>query len=147
MEEEPQTPKAVEPAEEDLRELLETREQERAVGWQRLNRLSTWLVAGFLAVGSAAFLSSGTNREIIASLFREAPPAVPAAAPRIFAAAAENPDEEALKKAAGMPTRADEAARAKNGPLVDKEDIKFAMDLLQFMQGPPAKQAEPATSK
>jgi hypothetical protein len=24
-----------------------------------------------------------------------------------------------------------------NGKIIDKEDIKFAMDLMQFMQGPP----------
>lgn len=139
---EPQNPD--EPEEDELRHLLEEREQQQAVGWQHLSRISTKLIGLALLAGMAAFLAIGSNRDWVAAMFQDSPPAPaaapakPATVPAIFAGAVDNPDEEALKRAAGMPTKADERAKAKDGKIIDKEDIKFAMDLMQFMQGPPA---------
>ena len=146
MQEEKREQIAVEPSEEDLRELLEAREREQAVGWRKLNRASTWILLLAAAAGLGAFLSSGSNRADLASMFREQPAAPPAAVPAVFAAAVENPDEEALKRAAGIPTRAEEAKR-KDGKIIDQEDIKFAMDLMQFMQGPAAPAPDGKTGK
>lgn len=137
-------PKPAEPEEDELRQLLEEREEQQAVGWQHLSRISTKIMGLALLAGAVAFLSIGSNRDWVAAMFHDAPPASepppaePATVPSIFAGAVENPDEEALKRAAGMPTKADERAKALDGKLIDKEDIKFAMDLMQFMQGPPA---------
>lgn len=135
-------PKPVEPEEGKLRELLEEREQQQAVGWQNLNRISTRIIGVALLVGVVAFVSIGSNREWMAAVFQDKPaaaePAKPAQVAAIFAGAVEDPDEEALKRAAGMPTKADERAKAKDGKIIGKEDIKFAMDLMQFMQGPAA---------
>ena len=134
--------KPVEPEEDELRDLLDERDQQRAVGWQHLSRISTKIIGIVLLVGVVAFLAIGSNRDWVAAMFQNKPPAPepakPATVPAIFAGAVDNPDEEALKRAAGMPTKADERAKAKDGKIIDKEDIKFAMDLMQFMQGPPA---------
>jgi len=139
--EEPELPKPVEPEEDELRELLEERDQQQAVGWQHLSRISTKIIGFSMVAGLVAFLAIGSNRDWVAAMFQNKPPvpepAKPATVPAIFAGAVENPDEEALKRAAGMPTKADERAKAKDGKIIDKEDIKFAMDLMQFMQGPP----------
>lgn len=130
----------MEPEEAELRDLLEDREQLQAVGWQRLSQTSTRIIGFALLAAVAAFLAIGSNRDWVAAMFRGTPatpePAKPAAVPAIFAGAVENPDEEALKRAAGMPTKADERAKASDGKIIGKEDIKFAMELLQFMQGP-----------
>lgn len=144
MREETEPPKPAEPEEDELRHLLEEREEQQAVGWQHLSRISTRIIGLALLAGGVAFLSIGSNRDWVAAMFHDAPPvsepapAKPATVPAIFAGAVENPDEEALKRAAGMPTKADERAKAMDGKIIDKEDIKFAMDLMQFMQGPPA---------
>lgn len=144
MREELEPPKPTEPEEYELRQLLEEREEQQAVGWQHLSRISTKIIGLALLAGVVAFLSIGSNRDWVAAMFHDAPPASepspakPATVPAIFAGAVENPDEEALKRAAGMPTKADERAKAMDGKIIDKEDIKFAMDLMQFMQGPPA---------
>lgn len=142
-------PKPVEPEEDELRGMLEKREQQQAVGWQHLNRMSSKIIGLALLAGAVAFFSVGSNREWMAAVFQNEPavpePAKPTTVPAIFAGALENPDEEALKRAAGMPTKADERARAKDGKLVDQEDIKFAMDLLRFMQGSP--EAAPKAGK
>jgi len=133
--------KPVEPEEDELRELLEERDHQQAVGWQHLNRISTKIIGLALLAGVVAFLAIGSNRDWLAAMFQNKPPvpepSKPATVPAIFAGAVENPDEEALKRAAGMPTKADERARAKDGKIIDKEDIKFAMELMQFMQGQP----------
>lgn len=136
-------PKPAEPEEDELRDLLEERDRQRAVGWQHLSRISTRVIGFALLAGGVAFLSIGSNRDWVAAMFHDAPPvtatapAKPATVPAIFAGAVDNPDEEALKRAAGMPTKADERAKAKDGKIIDQQDIKFAMDLMQFMQGPP----------
>jgi hypothetical protein len=134
-------PKPVEPEEDELRDLLDQRDQQQAVGWQQLRRTSSRIIGIVLLAGVVAFLAIGSNRDWVAAMFQNKPPAPepakPATVPAIFAGAVENPDEEALKRAAGMPTKADERAKAMNGKIIDKEDIKFAMDLMQFMQGPP----------
>lgn len=141
MSEGEEPPKPVEPEEAELRELLDERDQQQAVGWQHLSRLSTKIIGLALLAGLVAFLAIGSNRDWVAAVFQNKPPvpepAKPATVPAIFAGAVENPDEEALKRAAGMPTKADERAKAKDGKIIGKEDIKFAMDLMQFMQGPP----------
>ena len=142
MSEEREPPKSAEPEEDELRGLLEERDQQRAVGWQHLSRISTKIIGFSLLAGLVAFLATGSNRDWAAAMFHDTPPAAapakPATVPAIFAGAADNPDEEALKRAAGMPTKADERAKAKSGKIIDQQDIKFAMDLMQFMQGPPA---------
>ena len=134
--------KPVEPEEDELRELLEQRERQQADGWQNLRRTSTRILGFGLLAGMIAFLSIGSNRDWVAAVFQDKPtapePAKSTTVPAIFAGAVENPDEEALKRAAGMPTKADERAKAKDGKIIDQEDIKFAMDLMQFMQGPAA---------
>lgn len=141
MSEGAEPPKPVEPEEDELRDLLDQRDQQQAVGWQQLRRTSTRIIGIVLLAGVVAFLAIGSNRDWVAAMFQNKPPAPepakPATVPAIFAGAVENPDEEALKRAAGMPTKADERAKAMNGKIIDKEDIKFAMDLMQFMQGPP----------
>ena len=140
--------KPVEPEEDELRELLEERDHQQAVGWQHLNRISTKIIGLALLAGVVAFLAIGSNRDWLAAMFQNKPPvpepSKPATVPAIFAGAVENPDEEALKRAAGMPTKADERARAKDGKIIDKEDIKFAMELMQFMQGQPVAEKKDA---
>lgn len=151
MSEGTEPPKPVEPEEDELRDLLERREQQQAAGWQNLRRTSTKILGLALLAGAVAFVSIGSNRDWVASMFDDTPPAPapakPATVPAIFAGAVENPDEEALKRAAGMPTKADERAKAKDGKIIDKEDIKFAMDLMQFMQGPAAPAAPAPDAK
>lgn len=138
-----------EPDEAELRELLETREEQQAARWQDLRRISTRIIGMAVLAGAAAFLAIGWNRDPAAGDAGGNPqagvPDKPAAVPAIFAGAVENPDEEALKRAAGMPTKADERAKAMDGKVIDQEDIKFAMDLLQFMQGRP--EAPPKAGK
>lgn len=135
-------PKPAEPEEDELRGLLEERDQRQALGWQHLRRTSTRVIGFALLAGGVAFFAIGSNRDWLAAMFDDSPPAPapakPATVPAIFAGAVDNPDEEALKRAAGMPTKADERAKAKDGKIIDQQDIKFAMDLMQFMQGPPA---------
>lgn len=141
MSEGAEPPKPVEPEEDELRDLLDQRDQQQAVGWQQLRRTSSRIIGIVLLAGVVAFLAIGSNRDWVAAMFQNKPsapePAKPATVPAIFAGAVENPDEEALKRAAGMPTKADERAKAKDGKIIDQQDIKFAMDLMQFMQGPP----------
>lgn len=137
-------PRSAEPEEDELRHLLEEREQQHAVGWKHLSRISTKIIGLALLAGMMAFLAIGSNRDWVAALFQDSPaasepaPEKPAKVPAVFAGAVEDPDVEALKRAAGMPTKADERAEAKDGKIIDQEDIRFAMDLMQFMQGPPA---------
>lgn len=151
MNESAESLKRVEPEEDELRNLLEEREQQQAVGWQNLRRTATKILGFALLAGVVAFVSIGTNRDWVAAMFQETPPvpapAQPATVPAIFAGAVENPDEEALKRAAGMPTKADERAKAMDGKIIDQEDIKFAMDLMQFMQGPPEAASKEGESK
>lgn len=146
MNNEAEPPKAAEPEEDELRDLLDERDQRTAVGWQSLNRTSTRIIGLALVLGMIIFLAVGSNRDWIAAMFDDKPPAPapakPATVPAIFAGAMENPDEEALKRAAGMPTKADERAKARDGKIINKEDIKFAMELMQFMHGPPEKAAK-----
>ncbi len=141
MEETNKPSRADEPDEGELRALLETRERQQADRWQDLRRVSTRIIGLAFVAGAVAFLATGWNREPAAADAGGNPqagaPVKPTAVPAIFAGAVENPDEEALKRAAGMPTKAEERAKAMDGKIIDQEDIKFAMDLLQFMQGPP----------
>ncbi len=144
-------PKPVEPEEDELRDLLEKREQQQAAGWHNLRRTATRILGFAMLAGVVAFVSIGSNRDWVAAMFHDTPPAPapaqPATVPAIFAGAVENPDEEALKRAAGMPTKADERAKAMDGKIIDQEDIKFAMDLMQFMQGPPEAASKEGKSK
>ena len=149
MEEASQPSRAGEPDEAELRELLESRDEQQAARWQDLRRISTRIIGLAVLAGAAAFLATGWNGDPAAADAggnpQDAATDQPAAVPAIFAGAVDNPDEEALKRAAGMPTKADERAKAMDGKVIDPEDIRFAMDLLQFMQGPP--EAAPKAGK
>jgi len=138
--------------------MLERREQVQATQQHRLAGIGTRIVAASLAALIIGFFSFSDNREAVASMFRE--PA-PEAAPPPQA----SPALELLQAAAKPPTgrqesASEELARTANnvtagplltpegispdGKLVSKEDISFAVQLLNFAQGPPTQQAPPA---
>ena len=102
------------------------------------------------------FFSFGDNRELVASLLREAEPgadapARPEPAPQLATPTAkpggkqEGVSEELTRTANNItagPLLTPEGI-APDGKLVSKEDIGFAMQLLNFAQGPPTQEAPP----
>ena len=108
--------RAAEPAEQELREMLESRTRESvAVRRRTSRRLSVLLLvtAAIMAIWFAIMMTT-----------------------------AENPDESALERSAGMPTGTSQAAKTSDGQIIDEGDIRFAMELMQFMGASP----EPAES-
>jgi len=126
--------------------MLEEREQVQATTQHQLARIGTRVLAAGLAALAIGFFSFSDNREAVASMFREPAPE-PARPPQQSAPA---------KPADGQLSAADELTRAANdmtsnplalpsdGKIIHKEDIGFAMELLNFAQGPPTQQAPPA---
>jgi hypothetical protein len=130
-----------EPSEEELRAMLEEREQVQATARRQLAGIGTRILAVGLAALVIGFFSFSDNREAVASMFREAAPD-PA------------PPPPAAKPAGVQESVADELIRTANdvtaGPLaspdgkaISKEDIGFAMELLNFAQGPPPREEAP----
>jgi hypothetical protein len=136
-----------EPSEEELRAMLEAREQVHATTQHQLARIGTRVLVAGLAALAIGFFSFSDNREAVASMFREPAPE-PARPPQ--------PAPAPAKPADGQVSAADELTRAANdmtsnplalpsdGKIIHKEDIGFAMELLNFAQGPPTQQAPPA---
>ena len=134
----------------DAREQLKTSEQHRLAG------VATRIAAGAFAVIAIVFFSFGDNRELVTALFSEldpnadAPPrpqpapqlALPTAKP---AGTQESASEELTRAANNVtagPLLTPEGI-APDGKLVSKEDIGFAMQLLNFAQGPRNQEAPP----
>lgn len=118
--------------------MLENREREQAAGWSRMRKISTRLLLGGLALAGIVFLSFGSNRALIATLLRDSP-AEPAAARVVAPRTMDHSDEAMLQRAAGIPLASDLKI---DGKLVSKDDIRLAMELMNFMNVPDA----PATA-
>ncbi|HEY1121415.1 MAG TPA: hypothetical protein VGE67_07425 [Haloferula sp.] len=142
--------------------MLENREKVQATEQHRLAGIGTRIVAGVVAALVIGFFSFSDNREAVASMFREpAPEAETGPQPRAL------PSLELLdapaKSAGGQESASEELTRTANtvtaGPLltpeglapggkvVSKEDIGFAMQLLNFAQGPPTQEAPKPAEK
>ncbi|WP_226895513.1 hypothetical protein [Luteolibacter marinus] len=132
--------------------MIEEREREKSAVSNEWRRLSTRVLLGGLAFVILAFVSIPAGRDLIGMMFRETsepPPAAPPSAPALFSlpVPAEDPDAVALKRAAGIPLNSE---LHEDGKVVDQEDIRFAMELMNFMQGAPPsgkRKAEGAPAK
>lgn len=125
----------VEPPENELRRMLEARERSQEIARQGLwKRGSKVMLIGFVVLLAVA-LAFPQVRDLIATTARELPKEM--GEPKAAAAPAAKPsDEDLLKKAAGM------VSKANGGKAVDTKDLEFGVELLQFMQGPPKKEEE-----
>jgi hypothetical protein len=136
--------------------MLDAREQVKTSEQHRLAGIATRIAAGVVAVIAIVFFSFGDNRELVTSLLREtepnadAPPR-PESAPQLAPPTAkpagkqESASEEIARtanNATAGPLLTPEGI-APDGKLVSKEDIGFAMQLLNFAQGPRNQEAPP----
>ncbi|QJE96390.1 hypothetical protein [Luteolibacter luteus] len=121
------------PSEDALHRMLEERERSQANNQRHLKRIASRILLGIFAVVLLGFLSMKEARDLIVSLFQDKPqpskvplqaePGVPG-----------NMNEETVKKVADM------VSKASGGQVIDKGDIEFGAELLNFMQTPkPAK--------
>ena len=117
--------------------MLEAREQQQASGWKHLNKTFTKLVLIGLASAAVVILAVPATRDVVVSLVREVPKALsePVAAPVPLNAPSTPPDQAMIDRAAAI------AAKANGGNGLDKHDVEFGMQLLNFMQTPPRPQA------
>ncbi|MEK7950988.1 hypothetical protein [Luteolibacter soli] len=147
------------PSEEELRAILERREQVLAMQQHNLGRIVTRVVVALIALALIGFFSSSENREIVASLFREpAPePVLPPAPPRLptdvglgpapakpAAGQVESASDELLRTATNAsagPLISPESISS-DGKIISKEDIGFASELLNFAEGPRTQRAK-----
>jgi hypothetical protein len=135
-----------EPSEEELRAMLEKREQVQATQQHRLARIGTRFLMVVFAAAAIAFFSSSENREAAASMFREpepapAPPPKPAM-PAKSGGAPETVEEQLIRGATDATTLS-----SPDGKMISKEDIGLAVEILNFMQGPPPREEPPAEEK
>jgi hypothetical protein len=133
--------------EEDLRTMLEAREQVQATTQHQLARIGTRILAVTFAALVIGFFSFSDNREAVASMFREAtseptPPPQARAAPANMADGQESVADELIR--ATNDVNAGPLALPQDGKVVSKEDIGFVMQMLNFAQGPPNQAAPPA---
>lgn len=129
MEEANQPRVPVEPSEEELRAMLEDRELKQAGDWNRLKRLATRVILVLVAIGALVFFGSGLHKDLAAVMFPEALPSA------------------ASKVPVTPPVSAASPAESGGGKLIDQDDIRFTMQLMNFMQGPAKDEARPAADE
>ena len=117
------------PSEDALHRMLEERERGQADNLRHLKRIASRILLGILALFAIGFLGMKETRDLIVSLFQDKPEPSQAALKRELPA---NVDEEALKRVADM------VSKASGGQTIDKGDIEFGAELLNFMQSPRA---------
>ena len=122
--------------------MLEEREQVQAASRHRLARICTLILTVGFAVLALAFFSSSDNRDAVASLFREPAPEPPPRPQPVKPAGAQESVEDELKRTAHDVIAGPLASP--DGKVISKEDIGFAMELLNFAQGPPSHEEPPA---
>jgi hypothetical protein len=132
--------------------MLEEREQVQATVQHGLARVGTRILAVGFAVLAIGFFSFSDNREAVASMFREAPsepapPAKPPPTPAKPAPGQESAADELIRTANDVTAGPLAAPVSPDGKVVSKEDIGFAMELLNFTQGPRTQEAPRAEKK
>jgi hypothetical protein len=132
--------------------MLEAREQVQAKAQNRLAGIGTRIFVIGFAVLTIGFFSFSDNREAVVSMFREPateptppPKPAPALAPAKPAAGQESPSDELVRTANDV--TAGPLALPSDGKIIHKEDIGFAMELLNFTQGPRTQEAPQAEKK
>lgn len=134
--------------------MLETREQVQAKEQHRLAGIGSRVFAITFAALAIGFFSFSSNREAVASMFREAAPeAAPpprslpslelldaTATPAGQQESASNELIRAANNASAGPMFTPEGINP-DGKIISKEDIGFAMQLLNFGNAPPAREA------
>ena len=115
------------PSEDALHRMLDERERGQADNLRHLKRLASRILLGILALVVIGFLSLKETRDLIVSLFQDKPEPPKSALKTELPA---NVDEEALKRVADM------VSKASGGQVIDKGDIEFGAELLNFMQTP-----------
>ena len=122
--------------------MLEEREQVQATARHRLARIGTRILAVGLAGLAIGFFSFSDNREAVASLFREPAPE-PAPPPQVAKppGAHESVEDELIRTANNVNAG---PLASPDGKAISKEDIGFAMELLNFAQGPRPREETPA---
>lgn len=138
------------PSEDDLQSMLEAREQVKAAARNRLSGIGTRIVVIGFAVLTIGFFSFSDTREAVASMFREpasepTPPPQPAPAPAKPIPGQESASDELVRTANAV--NAGPLALPADGKIISKEDIGFAMELLNFTQGPRTQEAPKAEKK
>lgn len=131
--------------------MLEERERKQAGDWSKLKRWSTRIVLAFIAVVAVVFFGTGLHKDLAAAMSGE--PAPPAArkgrtAPVVPAIPAAGPSESVetvLKQSSGYDP-APAKAKPGNGKLIDQDDIRFTMQLMDFMQGKSKHDPRPAAA-
>lgn len=116
--------------------MLDERDRGQADNLRHLKRIATrvlWTIAAVIVLG---LMGIKETRELLVSLFQDPPPKPQVAAKPAMPAKL---DEEALKKVGDM------VSKASGGQTLEKGDIEFGMELLNFMQDPPKK--DPAAQK
>ena len=131
--------------------MLEAREQVQAKAQNRLAGIGTRIFVIGFAVLTIGFFSFSDTREAVLSMFEPAPEPTPSPQPA--------PALIPAKPAAGQESASDELTRAANnvtagplalpsdGKIIHKEDIGFAMELLNFTQGPRVQEAQQPEKK
>lgn len=117
------------PSEDALHRMLEERERGQADNLRHLKRIASRVLVGIVVVVALVFLSLKETRDLIVSLFQDKPEP---AKVELKQELPKNVDEEALKRVADM------VSKASGGQVIDKGDIEFGAELLNFMQTPKA---------
>jgi hypothetical protein len=132
-------PGSDEPTEDELRAMLAVREDRQRAERRRLSRRLSRALLGMTVIATAAVTAIPATRGWIAGLGQPAPavdrpPPPPPLPPPLLRRAADN---GALLREARMSPSADPQGKGGDGGIIDQGDMRFAMDLLQFLQGPP----------
>lgn len=123
---------AEEPSEDDLRKMIEDRERQQEVGWSESRKTFTRIVLGGIAVVAVCALVFATNRDLSHWLFY-GPPADSATRKSKLDKPTDQSEAAMLMRAAGIPMPED---LKMDGELVSEDDIRFTMELMQFMRVP-----------
>lgn len=113
--------------------MLEERERGQADNLRQLKQLASKILWGFAVVVAIGLLSLKETRDLLMSVFQDAPAKPVASAQPANPLTAGKVDEESLRRVADM------VSKSTGGQVVDKGDIEFGMELLNFMQTPKPK--------
>jgi hypothetical protein len=121
--------------------MLEARERDQARTWQGLRKTGTKLILFGMVTGAVIAMAVPSSRDLLISVARELPkqlsgdPEAPVAADNRMPTAKAAPQgppsgDEMVRQATAI------GAHASGGQVVDKKDLEFGMELMNFMTGP-----------
>lgn len=122
----------VRPSEKELRKMLEARELEKELERKRLSRNFSWILLMIAAVLSGVFFSFPSNRKMITNMIRDHDDVTTESAPL------SRKNAEPSNSAAEIPVGIKSFVTHPSDDSL-KADIRFTMELFNFMQAPATK--------